>query len=765
MTTMEPSTSRRHALVSWLIWTAGFVSFPIAGVAAGLIVGRVDDPLAALVAGLVTGAVIGAGQWLASRGRLSPVRWIPATVVGMGVGLLLGATAVGFGTTLADLAVMGALTGLVLGVAQTLALPSRTRYRWVWAVAVTLLWALGWTVTTLVGVAVEEQFSVFGAAGAVTFSALSGVLLNVLLPARASTASGRRQPGRRHTEGHRMTSAPRHVIFGTGAIGLATLDALLRRGETVRMVNRSGTARVPDDVEVVGGNAADPQFTIDVTRGAQVVYQTMNPPYERWVEEFPALQAGVLAAAEAHGARLVSMENVYMYGRPAGRPLTETRDYAAHTKKGKLRGRMATELLDAHRAGRVAVAIGRASDYFGPRGGAQSNLGDRLFPAALAGKTATVLGDPDQPHTYTYIPDIGEGLAVLGEHPDAAGQVWHLPNDPNTRTTRQLVDLVFQQAGQPRTRLRQIKPWMVRIAALTNRTLRELPEMQYQFEEPFIVDSSKITNTLGVHATPVEQALADTLATYRTAASGTHPKSGHRVAVGTMTAIVHTDYGTVPEDVLRLEEVDKPAMADDQVLVRVRAASVDRGTWHIMAGLPYPIRVAGFGLRKPKYLNPGRSLAGTVEAVGNDVTGFDPGDDVFGICDGSFAEYVCVRTDKLAPKPTNLSFDEAAAVPISGLTALQAVRDHGAGRGRSDGADRRCLGRSGQLRRADRQGVRSRRHRCVQHREGRSGASPRRRPRHRLQPRGFRRRPAPLRRDPRHRRQPPAVPPAACPHP
>jgi nucleoside-diphosphate-sugar epimerase len=172
------------------------------------------------------------------------------------------------------------------------------------------------------------------------------------------------------------------------------------------------------------------------------------------------------------------MENVYMYGRPAGRPLTETRGYAAHTKKGKLRGQMATELLAAGRAGRVVVAIGRASDYFGPGGGAQSNLSDRLFPAALAGKTATVLGDPDQPHTYTYIPDIGEGLAVLGEHPDAPGQVWHLANDPNTHTTRQLVDLVFELAGQPRTRLRQVKPLLIRIAALTNRTLRELPEMQ-----------------------------------------------------------------------------------------------------------------------------------------------------------------------------------------------------------------------------------------------------------------------------------------------
>ena len=130
-----------------------------------------------------------------------------------------------------------------------------------------------------------------------------------------------------------------------------------------------------------------------------------------------------------------------MYGRPAGRPLTEDRAHDAHTKKGQLRGRMARELLAAHHAGRVPVAIGRASDYFGPRGGAQSNLGDRVFPAALAGKTATVLGDPDQPHTYTYIPDIGEGLAVLGEHPDAPGEAWHLPNDPDTRTTRQLVDM------------------------------------------------------------------------------------------------------------------------------------------------------------------------------------------------------------------------------------------------------------------------------------------------------------------------------------
>jgi NADPH:quinone reductase-like Zn-dependent oxidoreductase len=118
-----------------------------------------------------------------------------------------------------------------------------------------------------------------------------------------------------------------------------------------------------------------------------------------------------------------------------------------------------------------------------------------------------------------------------------------------------------------------------------------------------------------------------------------------------MKAIVQDDYGFGPEDVLRFAEVARPTFGDDEILVRVRAASVDRGTWHVMAGLPYPIRLAGFGFRRPKALNPGRSVAGTVESAGKDVTGFQPGDDVYGTCEGSFAEYACVRPDHLAPKP------------------------------------------------------------------------------------------------------------------
>jgi NADPH:quinone reductase-like Zn-dependent oxidoreductase len=144
-----------------------------------------------------------------------------------------------------------------------------------------------------------------------------------------------------------------------------------------------------------------------------------------------------------------------------------------------------------------------------------------------------------------------------------------------------------------------------------------------------------------------------------------------------MTAIVQDEYGPSPEDVLRVEEIDRPVIGEDEVLVRVHAASVDRGTWHVMAGLPYPIRLAGFGVRRPKYRNPGRSLAGTVEAVGTGVTALTPGDSVFGIGEASFAEYARARADKLAPKPAKLSFDQAAAVPVSALAALQAVRDHG----------------------------------------------------------------------------------------
>jgi hypothetical protein len=182
------SASRSAFLPTWLIWTAGFLAFPLAGVAGTVVAGRVDSPISALIGGAVTGLVIGAAQALLSRRRLGLRRWIPATALGMGIGLLLGAAAVGYRTSLAALLVMGAVTGLVLGVAQAAALPAAVeRRRWIWGAAIPILWALGWTATTLGGIDVAQQFTVFGAYGALTFSALSGVLLHYLLPNGAAT--------------------------------------------------------------------------------------------------------------------------------------------------------------------------------------------------------------------------------------------------------------------------------------------------------------------------------------------------------------------------------------------------------------------------------------------------------------------------------------------------------------------------------------------------------------------------------------------------
>src|SRR5206468_7216270 len=182
-----------------------------------------------------------------------------------------------------------------------------------------------------------------------------------------------------------------------------------------------------------------------------------------------------IAAAQSAGARLVVMDNVYMYGRASGRPFTEDRAYDAHTRKGRVRAAMARDLMAAHDAGQVQVTVGRASDLFGPRGGEQSLIGDWVIPPALADKTATVMGDPDMPHTYSFVPDIGENLVRLGERDEALGRVWHLPS-PETRTTREVVDLVYWAAGT-RPRLHVTPGWAMRAFGLVNRTVREIDEM------------------------------------------------------------------------------------------------------------------------------------------------------------------------------------------------------------------------------------------------------------------------------------------------
>jgi nucleoside-diphosphate-sugar epimerase len=304
-----------------------------------------------------------------------------------------------------------------------------------------------------------------------------------------------------------------HVVFGTGAVGMAVIEELAQRGSRrVRVVNRSGRARVPHGVEVVGGDATDEAFTREASEGASVIYFALNPPYNKWPELFPGLQAGVLAGAAAAGAKLIAMENLYMYGPTDGRPITEDLPYAANTRKGRVRARMSEELMEAHKSGRVRVAIGRASDSFGPRV-ITSAAGEQVFGRAVEGKSAQVAGDPDQPHTYTYVPDIGKGLVILGEREEALGQAWHLPS-PESLTTRQFVGMIFEEVGKP-ARVQAAPKILLRALGLFNPGIRETIEMLYEFEEPFVVDSSRFEREFGEQATPLREAIQRTVRWYR----------------------------------------------------------------------------------------------------------------------------------------------------------------------------------------------------------------------------------------------------------
>ncbi len=304
-----------------------------------------------------------------------------------------------------------------------------------------------------------------------------------------------------------------HVVFGTGQVGSALAAHLAGLGIAVRAVSRRRPATLAGGVDWRVADVTDPEAATDAAEGASVVYQCLNAPYTQWPELFPPLQRGVLAAAERTGALLVSLENVYGYGPTGGRPMTEDLPLAATTVKGRTRAAMTAELLAGAAARRVRIAIGRASDFFGPGVTEGSMLGERVFGNALAGRRADCIGNPELPHTYSYIPDMAAGLATLGTDARAAGQVWHLPG-PQTVTTRALLDLVAGEVGH-RVAVRSLPKLAVRALGLVNPMLRELAEMAYEFDQPFVLDTSKYESTFGTAGTPLAAAIATTVAWYR----------------------------------------------------------------------------------------------------------------------------------------------------------------------------------------------------------------------------------------------------------
>lgn len=309
-----------------------------------------------------------------------------------------------------------------------------------------------------------------------------------------------------------MSDSDLHVVFGAGQVGRALVEQLLASGRRTRVVSLHRPTGLDDRVEWHQADAAKPAAAAGAARDASVVYQCLNAPYTQWPKRFPPLQHGVLTAAECADALLVTLENVYAYGPTGGEPLTEDLPLTATTVKGRTRAAMTHELLAAADAGLVRIAIGRASDFFGA-GVTDSALGARVFANAVADKRADLLGNPKLPHTYSYVPDIAAGLCTLGCDERAVGQVWHLPG-PETVSTRTILDLIAAQLGHP-VGVRTLPKFALRLLGVVSPMMGELAEMAYEFEEPFVLDTTKYEKTFGPAGTPLEQAIADTVDWYR----------------------------------------------------------------------------------------------------------------------------------------------------------------------------------------------------------------------------------------------------------
>jgi nucleoside-diphosphate-sugar epimerase len=308
-----------------------------------------------------------------------------------------------------------------------------------------------------------------------------------------------------------MMSQEIHVVFGSGPLGKWTARALAAMGKQVRMINRSGQAdRLPDGVEVMAADAMEVRNDIAVTQGATTVYQCAQPAYHEWPEKFPPLQRAILEAAAANGARLVVGDNLYMYGHFNGL-LREDSPIAPDTRKGRVRALMAQEVMEAHAAGKVSAAIGRASDFFGPDDFALT--GYAILPA-VAGKTVNLMGRDDQPHTFTYLADFGRLLATLGTRDEAPGDVWFAPSNPPL-TQAEFVALLEAELGRP-VKARVGGPLMMRFLGLFNKEIQESVEMLYGWMHPYVVDTGKAQEAFGLSPTPLPEAMRETVAWART---------------------------------------------------------------------------------------------------------------------------------------------------------------------------------------------------------------------------------------------------------
>ena len=309
-----------------------------------------------------------------------------------------------------------------------------------------------------------------------------------------------------------MNSQLHTVLGASGGAGNAIVRAVSDRGHRVRAVNRRGDAAVPREVEQVAADITDARGAATAVAGSDVVYMAAQPRYHRWTEEFPAMLGTVIDAVAAAGAKLVMVDNLYMYG-PGETLMTEESAEVGGTKKGDVRAEMARTLRDAHDSGRLRVTIGRASDYFGPDAD-NSGITALAIAPGVAGKSIRWMGRLDRRHSAAYLPDIAHAFAILGEESKADGETWILPHGP-APTGAEFLAAVNAALPEP-AKTGVVSKAMLWLAAPFHRISRESIETTYQWTHDFVADDSKFQRVFGAFTVaPLEEAVASTVEWYR----------------------------------------------------------------------------------------------------------------------------------------------------------------------------------------------------------------------------------------------------------
>ncbi|MGK5672817.1 NAD-dependent epimerase/dehydratase family protein [Micromonospora sp. URMC 106] len=306
-----------------------------------------------------------------------------------------------------------------------------------------------------------------------------------------------------------------HVIVGAGPVGTATARLLADRGERVRLVTRRGSGPEHPAVERIAADATDADRLAAATTGAAALYNCANPAYHRWSTDWPPLAAALLAAAERSGAVLATVGNLYGYG-PVDAPMTEATPLRPSSVKGQVRVRMWADALAAHEAGRARITEVRGSDYLGA--GAQSLVSMLVLPQVMAGRRALVPAALDAPHSWTYVGDVARTLVAAATDERGWGRAWHVPTTPAV-PIRELAVRAATLAGAPAPKLARMPGPVLWLGGLFDPTAREMREVAYQFDRPFVLDSTAATTTFGIDPTPLDDVLAETVAALRTPAT------------------------------------------------------------------------------------------------------------------------------------------------------------------------------------------------------------------------------------------------------